>query len=311
MDSDIFFEKEISPMLIAENQPPFDSDDYIYELKLDGIRCLAYLDESGTELRNKRNKSLNVIYPELSNIHLLVKNRCILDGELIILNEGKPDFYELQRRSFMSNPFKIEMASYKLPVCFTAFDMVYNENQPINHLPLLQRKELLSETVTENSFLAISRCIEKNGIIFFNLAKEQNLEGIVAKVKDSKYYFGKRSKDWIKIKALSDEDFVVCGYYLKAENLTSIILGSYQYSELIYISHVAMGVSRDDFKIIKATDRVSKELYKNFPEFEGAVWVKPVLVCKVEFMDKTQNGGLRQPIFKGLRNDKLPKECIV
>jgi len=161
--TDIYYEKSASPMLIAENQPPFDSSDYIYELKLDGIRCLAYLDSTGYELRNKRNKRLNETYPKLSGINKQVKTRCILDGELVILDKGKPDFYELQRRSLMTNPVKIEMAARKLPVCFTAFDIVYFDNSQITDLPLTERKERLFGVVSETPKLALSRHIEING----------------------------------------------------------------------------------------------------------------------------------------------------
>ena len=92
---DIFETKNIAPMLIGGNQPPFDSLEHIYELKLDGIRCVAYLSDAVFELRNKRNKRLNGIYPELNGINKQVNTRCILDGELVILKDGKPDFFEV------------------------------------------------------------------------------------------------------------------------------------------------------------------------------------------------------------------------
>lgn len=305
---DIFDTKDIEPMLITENKPPFDDEGYIYELKLDGIRCLAYLGDE-TELRNKRNKRLSVIYPELSEIHRQVKTRCILDGELIVISGGKPDFYEVQRRSLMTNPVKIELASKKLPVSFTAFDILYRDGRQIADLPLTERKEILFDTVVETPSLALSRHIEQKGTEFFNLAKQQGLEGIVAKLKKSKYYFGKRTKDWIKIKALLDDDFVICGYYFKSDNLISIILGSYENGKLTYQSHVVMGVSRSDFKIISAVKRTNKS--SDFPDFDGAVWLEPKLVCTVEFMARTPGGGLRQPVFKGIRGDKNSEECVI
>ena len=214
---DMFDSKNIKPMLIGEMQEAFDSPDYIYELKLDGERCIAYLDNDITDLRNKRNIKMLVKVPELSMIHKQVKCRCILDGELIVIKDGKPDFFEIQRRSLMSNTFKIKLASSKLPASFTAFDILYYEDHEVIDLPLMQRKKLLEKTIKENDRIAISRYIEERGIEFYKLAKQNQLEGIVAKRKDSKYYLDKRTKDWIKIKNLMDDDFVVCGYIFKAK----------------------------------------------------------------------------------------------
>jgi DNA ligase D-like protein (predicted ligase) len=305
---DIFEMKNIAPMLLGDNKPPFDSPDHIFELKLDGIRCVAYLSDIDFDLRNKRNKRLNSIYPELKDINRQVKARCILDGELLVLNEGKPDFFEVQRRSLMTNPVKIEIAAKKLPVCFTAFDVLYHNDKQITDLPLMERKSLLLEIVTESADIAVSRYIEQEGVALYEAAAGQGLEGIVAKRKDSKYYFGKTTKDWVKCKALLDEDFIICGYYTKEKHIASVILGVYKNGEIIYQSHVAMGISRQDFNIISSQKRCFR--YPGFPDFEDAVWIMPELVCCVQFMERTPGGGLRQPVFKGLRDDKASEECI-
>jgi len=307
----IFESKNIKPMLIGEMQDAFDSPDYIYELKLDGERCIAYLDKDGTELRNKRNIRMLMTVPELSDIHKQVKCRCILDGELIVIKDGKPDFFEIQRRSLMSNSFKIKLASSRLPASFTAFDILYYDDHDVKDLPLMQRKKLLEKTIKENGSIAISRYIEEQGIKFYQLAKENQLEGIVAKRKDSKYYFDKRTKDWIKIKNLQDDDFVVCGYIFKDKGVISIVLGQYSSKELVYKGHATLGLSTADFKIIKSTRRLSTQPFNDLPSGnENAVWIEPSLVCTVNYMLKTATGSLRQPVFKGLRNDKLPKDCI-
>jgi len=309
---DIFETKTIAPMLIAEERPAFDSPDWIYELKLDGIRCVAYLDKSGATLRNKRNKDVTAIYPELVLIHKQAKKRCILDGEVFVLREGRTNFFEMQRRSLMSNKFRIDLAAAKLPVSFVAFDLLYLDGDQITERPLMERKKLLEKTISESERLAVSRYIEQKGVALYEAAEKQELEGVVAKRKDSKYYFGKRTKDWIKCKALLDEDFVVCGYYQKAENIVSVILGRYAAGNLVYSGHVVMGVSREDYRRMAAEERVGKEkYYASFPDFEGAVWLEPVLVCTVKFMEYTPGGGLRQPVFKGLRDDKGPKECVL
>lgn len=305
---DIFETKNIKPMLIVEMQTAFDDPNFIYELKLDGERCIAYLDKSSTDLRNKRNIKMLSKVPELSNIHKQIKHRCILDGELIILKNGVPDFFEIQRRSLMSNTFKIQLASSNYPATFTAFDILYFDDHMVMDLPLLERKELLEKNINENERIAVSRYVEEQGIKFYQLAQQNQLEGIVAKRKDSKYYLDKRTKDWIKIKNLLDDDFVICGYSLK-DTVKSIALGQYLNDKLIYKGNVSLGISGADFEIIKTIPRANMQP-DNFSS-QKIIWIEPKLVCTVKFMMKTANGTLRQPVFKGLRNDKLPKDCTI
>lgn len=307
---DLFEKKGIKPMLITEMQEPFDSPDYIYELKLDGERCIAYLDETETVLQNKRSFIMNARFPELNEIHKAANVKCILDGELAVISDGKPDFFEVQRRSILSNKFKIELASAKHPACFTAFDILYYKDKQVTDLPLMERKELLSKALKENEQIAVSRFIEEQGTAFYNLAVQQQLEGIVAKRKDSKYYMDKRTKDWIKIKYLKDDDYVVCGYIQKDNNVVSIVLGQYSGNDIIYKGHVTLGVSREDFNVISRTQRIDSPSFPTPKGNEDAIWIKPINVCTVNFMMKTGSGGLRQPVFKGLRDDKDSHECI-
>ena len=310
---DIYDEKSIKPMLIGQTAEAFDSSDYIYELKLDGERCVAYLDpKDGTELRNKRNMKMLMKVPELSNIHLLVGERCILDGELIIIVNGKPNFFEIQRRSLTTNEFKIRLQSKKYPASFIAFDILYLKDKEVISLPLIERKKLLNNVIKENERLAISRYIEEHGIDFYRLTEEQDLEGVVAKKKNSKYSFDKRSKDWIKIKNLQDDDFVVCGYIEKENNIISIVLGQYDGDILVNKGHVTLGISTEDFEIISSVKKLSGSPFAVLPiSEENAVWLEPVTVCKVKYMMKTSTGSMRQPVFQGLRFDKEPHECKV
>ena len=309
--TDIWETKNIRPMLIGTEGQPFDSDEYIYELKLDGERCIAYLDRDKTILKNKRNILMLPKVPELAEIHKNVNVRCILDGELAVIKDGRPDFFEIQKRSMMSNPVKIDMAAKKYPACFTAFDILYYENRQVTDLPLTERKELLQKAViSENGRFAVSRFIEKNGIQFYALAEQQELEGIVAKRKDSKYYFDKRTKDWIKIKYLQDDDFVVLGYVPKENSMNSIILGQYSNGQLVYKGHVTLGVGGEPFRRIKTLNKTDCPFSEIPKGNENAVWVTPELVCTVKYMMKPERGGMRQPVFKGLREDKSPEECI-
>ena len=302
---DLFAEKNLKPMLISERKEPFNNPNWIYELKLDGIRCIAYLDQY-TELRNKRNDHLLGKVQELETIHQYVKERCILDGELIVLRNGIPDFFELQKRTLTTSKLKLQLSAQTHPACFVAYDILYRNSTSLLELPLLERKQQLSEIILENPKLAISRYLPERGIELFAAAKQQQLEGVVAKKSGSKYFPGKRTKDWIKFKHMADQDFVVCGYIIKERGVTSIILGQYQGNNLIYKGHVTFGVKYG------ALTELPKLEYSPFsvtpPGNDNAVWLKPELVCVVEYMPNEKNI-LRQPVFKGFREDKAPHEC--
>ena len=306
---DVYQTKNIKPMLIGVMGDAFDSPDFIYELKLDGERCIAYLDET-TFLQNRHGIVLTFRFPELKDMNRSVNCKCIIDGEVIVMKDGKPYFPELQRRALMSNKMKVGYAVSKFPACFIAFDILYYGDRDVTKLPLMERKEYLNNAINENERIAISRYIENNGIAFYELTKKQDLEGIVAKKKDSLYFTDKRTKDWIKIKNLLDEDFIVCGYIEKENNVVSIVLGQYSKGNIVYKGHVTLGISSHDFSILLNTPRIEAPGF-DVPSGNGsAVWLKPVNVCTVKYMTKTAGDMLRQPVFKGLRDDKSPEECL-
>ena len=311
---DLFDSKNIKPMLIGKEMAPFDDPNYIYELKWDGERCVAYLEPGkAPELRNKRNVRMLSKVPELSEIGKQVKKRCILDGELFILKDGRPDFSLIQRRSLMSDRFKIELDSKHNPATFSAFDILYYDCQETMLLPLMERKALLDKSITDGPRMAISRYVDGQGTPLFDFAIERELEGIVAKVKDSIYIQEKRTTDWIKMKVMMEDDYVVCGYILKSNHMTSIVLGQYRGNTLIYKGHVTMGVSGQAFDIISRHSTLTTAPFIAYPAGHGndrAIWLSPDLVCIVKFMHHTKSGGMRQPVFKGLRFDKTAAECI-
>lgn len=160
---DLFQERNLSPMMIASMQAPFDSPDWIYELKLDGCRCIAYLDGNETVLRKKRNMELLPRFPELNQIHRQVKQKCVLDGELVVMVNGVPDFYELQKRTLLTRRVKIELGAGRLPASFVAYDCLQCGDRELLSVPLLSRKEILAENVAEGERLALSRYIPEKG----------------------------------------------------------------------------------------------------------------------------------------------------
>jgi bifunctional non-homologous end joining protein LigD len=240
---DLFESKNIKPMLIYEMKEPFDSEDFLYEIKWDGIRVIAYIDKNTVDIRNKKNKMMLPILPELEELHKQVKFKCILDCELVVLKNGYPDFYEVQRRAIMTNKMKINITMRQLPVSLITYDILYYDNQDVLFTPLIERKKLLEEAVIENDRLIISRYIENYGVELYKQVEEKKLEGIVAKRKTSSYWQGKMSKDWIKCKRMLTEDCIVCGYIFKEKNMTSLILGQYDGNKLRYKGHVTLGVT--------------------------------------------------------------------
>lgn len=305
----MFDDKDIKPMLIGIEQPAFNDPNFIYELKLDGVRCIAYIDKDKVELRNKRNLKLTQKFPELKNIYQQAKKRCILDGELYVYKDGKTDFFEIQKRTLSSDRFKIQLSSKKYPATFTAFDVLYVDDKLLIDRPLIERKKILNKLITENDRFNISRYIETNGIELFDLTTKNDLEGIVAKRKDSKYFLDKRSKDWIKCKNLIDEDYVIVGYIIKEKGMVSLVLAQYDNHDLIYKGHVTLGVSLSYLNSHSQKTNICPFLM--IPKGnEDAIWIHPFLVGSVKFMKYTENGGLRQPVFKGFRDDKTPEECL-
>jgi len=210
----------------------------------------------------------------------------------------------------MRNAFKIQLTSGKLPASFIAYDILYYQGRELLNTPLIERKEILQKVISENNRLIISRHIETYGKQLYDMANEQKFEGIVAKRNDSKYYMGKKSDCWIKSKFYDSIDAIVCGYIYKSNDMTSIIIGQYRDSKLIYKGHVTLGAG---------IRKLNKHGYKTIDHSpfgyvprgnEGAVWIQPDIVCTIEYMPSGREA-MRQPVFKGIRDDKFPIECQV
>ena len=177
---DLFMERIASPMLIAQQTDAFDSPDWIYELKMDGFRCLAYMGKDSVDFRDKRNMQMLSRFPELRDLYRNAGDRCILDGEIVVLVHGVPDFYCLQKRTLLSDRFKIELESKRHPASFVAFDCIYKGRRELVWEPLMERKQVLSQLVRENVSIAVSRYVDTEGRVLYCAADEKELEGVVA-----------------------------------------------------------------------------------------------------------------------------------
>lgn len=244
-------------------------------------------------------------FSELRDVYRNAGDRCILAGEVVVLVDGVPDFYRLQKRTLLTDKFKIELESKRFPASFVAFDCLYKSGQELVWEPLMERKQIWSQLVQEDSQIVVSRYVETKGRALYYAADEKELEGVVAKRKESIYFMGRRTKDWVKFKRMADEEFITAGYIQKGLHTFSLVLAKYQRDILVYRGHVTSGVTKAD---IMGLDSVEKSPFQILPAGNGnAVWVKPDRVCVVEYMPNTQNA-LRQPVFKGYRDDIRPTD---
>lgn len=305
---DLFENRSAQPMLIAQQLEAFDDPDWIYELKMDGFRCLCYARGGMVDFRNKRNMQMNSRFPELMSIYKNIRETCILDGEIVVLVNGVTDFYRLQKRTLLTDRFKIELEASRYPASFVAFDCIYHAGEELIWNTLMERKKVLQDMITESPQIAVSRYVEMNGRALYQAAEQKLLEGVVAKKKDSPYLMGKRTKDWIKCKRMADEEFIVAGYIPKGQYTFSLIIAKYRGDTLIYKGHVTSGVTKDMVSMLEIT---GINPFRVLPTGnESAIWVKPSRVCIVEYMPNTMHT-LRQPVFKGFRDDVLPEEVQI
>jgi len=318
------FDLKLKPML-AFSSEPFDDENYIFEIKFDGTRGIAYVDVENRRLRllNRRMLYFEYRYPELRELLDCVRaKRVILDGEVVVLEGGRPNFYKLAEREHVEDRNRIELLSLTMPACYVVFDILYKDGQDLTKLPLLERKRVLEDIVKEGKHVLLSRWIRGKGKEFFRRCKELGLEGVVAKRVDSPYLIGKRSEYWLKIKSLDTLDCVIGGYTIgegkRAPYFGALLLGVYEGKKLRYVGRVGTGWSEQDLAELKR-ELVKLEIGKNpFDIFEESPqimskvrFVEPKLVCEVKFLELTSDGKLRAPSFVRLRRDKLPEECVL
>jgi len=304
------------PMLTQSADAPFSSDDWIFEVKWDGIRAIAYVyDELSIQSRNQKELKQN--FPELNELESLAKN-VVLDGEIITLRDGKPDFQALLERSQTTSSRDIEYLASTAPSTYVVFDILENEGRSVIDMPLMERKKLLAEEVREGKHVVLSDYMEAKGEAYYEAAMRNGLEGVVAKNKMSVYEPGKRSRSWLKIKEGRTCDCVIFGYTKgkgrRAESFGALILGLYDDDKPVYVGKVGTGFSDGDLmslmEIFKGLKAGEKPL-QGVDAPEEIMWLRPQLVCEVKYQVVTRDLRLRMPRFKRLRADKAPRECYL
>ncbi|MDH7492068.1 MAG: non-homologous end-joining DNA ligase [Methanolinea sp.] len=302
------------PMLAREAAAPFDSPEWLFEIKWDGIRALCTIGRSGeVSLRSRNGRELLGIFPEIGEIAGLAPESSVLDGEIVAMRRGKPDFQALMQRAQKTDPQQIAYLSGQDPVTYVVFDILECRGKPLIGLPLTRRKALLEREVHEGRHVVRSRPVEGKGKEYFEIVSREGIEGIIAKKKSSTYEPGARSGNWLKIKQFLTCDCVVFGYTRgegeRRSTFGALVLGLYDGSIPVYAGKVGTGFSG-------ALRREIKERLAGLGEGKplsgagkGVIWVEPVIICEVAYISVTRAGILRAPRFMRLRLDKPPREC--
>ena len=302
------------PMMAVLTAESFDDDEWLFEVKWDGHRCLANLGQA-TRLTSRTRRDMTAQFPELIDMHRqLAARNAVVDGEIVALDrDGRPSFERMQDR-FHRTPEELARNKGRVPVQFLAFDLLWLDGRPLLELPLRERRARLEEVLVETGDIRLSQVVEGAGTAFFEQVKALKLEGIVAKRAASPYRPGTRSHDWRKIKALCLQDCVIVGWTPgkggRAATLGSLLVAVYDDGRLRYAGNVGTGFTHaflaDLLERLQEL-QVPKPMFEGFEGTlrpRGARFVRPELVCEVEYLRWTDDNKLRASSFKGLRPDK-------
>ena len=311
------FPSSLKPMLARILDEPFSHPEWLFEPKLDGYRVVAFVREGEITLRSRNGinitKNLPMIVGELET---QPEREFVLDGEIVALNEdGLPDFGLLQQSMRLDKPGSARMST-TATIAYYPFDILFINGRDLRQVPLVDRKRLLSQVLIPGDHLHPVDHIDSDGESFFQAAVGLGLEGMVAKRRDSRYEPGSRSRSWLKVKTVQDQDFVVGGYTRgsgeRSGTFGALLVGYYEGTKLHYAGRVGSGFDQN----------VLQELYESLslldtdkrPFIEDselntidARWIRPKLVARVKFAQWTDEGRLRAPVFTGLRSDLDPK----
>lgn len=312
----------IEPMLATLLKDPFDDEDYVFEAKWDGVRTLAYIRSGELRLISRRKRDVTELYPELGRLaEQLAARNGLVDGEIVAFDErGRPSFERIQQRFTQAKPSQATLRDN--PVEFLAFDLLWLDGESLMDRPLTERRALLERWLVPADRVQISPQIPAKGRAFFDAAKERGLEGIVAKRRGSVYRPGTRTKDWLKVKAVKRQDCVIVGWSEgrggRGGSVGSLLLGVYRDGSLGYAGHVGTGFTEKTLSMLG--ERLAPLATDGAPvapppgdevDLSGVHWVRPELVCEVEYLEFTSQGRMRAASFKGLREDKAPEECVL
>ena len=307
---------QVRHMLATLAEQPFSRPGWVFEIKYDGVRVIA--ERRGEEVRmlGRSGEDITSRYPEIADaLRGLSVEQIVLDGEIVAYDEsGRPSFGRLQKRMLISRPRDVAAMMARVPVRAVFFDCLALEGHDLRKLGLLDRKECLARAVPPAGVVQAGDHVAEHGEAFFEAANEMGLEGIIAKRADSPYT-GKRSADWIKIKGQRRQEFVIGGYTDPrggGRHFGALHVGVYEDGKLRHVTRVGSGF--DDatqdvlWRQLQPLSRKESPFGASGPKARVDHWVEPQLVCEVRFTEWTADGGLRHPIFMGMRTDRKPEE---
>ena len=297
----------VRPMLANLAQEPFDHPDWLFEVKWDGYRAVVEVNREGVALYSRNLLPLEQKFPPIVAALRQCGFEAVLDGEIVVVDgAGKPDFELLQN-----------YGSGGGHLLYYVFDLLHFQGRDLTGLPLVRRKELLQKILPTSPHLRFSEHIRAEGALFFRAAREKGLEGIVAKHGESRYQIGRRSREWLKVKTQLTQEGVIAGFTAPRggrKHLGTLVLGVYEEGEFVCIGHAGGGFGKEQLAAIHARlePLVQEECpFRAVPASSAPVtWVRPELVCEVAFHGWTSDGVMRQPVFRRIREDKVPTEVI-
>jgi bifunctional non-homologous end joining protein LigD len=306
----------IVPMKATLIDKPPRGEEWLFEIKWDGVRAIAFVDREQVRLLSRTGHWCEKQYPELSVIHhSLAAESAILDAEIAMLDEkGIARFAMIQPRIHQSDPNSIAHMARARPVTMFAFDLLYLDGYDLRQVDLGERKRLLEEILEPSPVLRISTSFPDAGEQLLEAARENGLEGIVAKHARS-CYESRRSREWLKLKVNLRQEFIICGFTEgERDHFGALVLGVYDEGKLTWVGNVGTGFdNRSLAEVRRRLDplTIPKQPFAVNPKIPGEVtWVRPEVVCEVKFANWTPDARLRAPVFLGLRLDKDPQDVV-
>lgn len=292
---------------------PFDSPGHFFQVKWDGVRILAFLEGGVVRLQNRRGRERTAQYPELQDLREFARARgALLDGEVVVLEEGQPSFPRVIRRDFCTRPESVRQLARALPCTYCVFDLLYLDGEDLASRPLSERQHLLDQVLTPSPAVFITPNFSA-GTALYREAEERGLEGIVAKAKDSPYLWGGKTGYWLKVKPRRRILCAVGGVHEKGGAVGALLLGVYRDGKLLYIGRAGSGLSSRDARLLREMaqkDARPVPPFTNPPRDPGCLWLEPRLTVLVEFAEWTGDLHLRAPVVVGFTG-RLPGEASI